>query len=460
MSGQPRWRGWLLSLVLSAICFPLGSKAWGQAAGVYVDADGVLRSKVREEPDGRLEQQRRQSGRATSDEAEINRASPLRKVSLVRLASALGDVLAGGQPIPDEMRNLAGLHGIEYLFVYPDRGDVVIAGPAEGWVSDTTGRVVGEKSGRPVILLDDLAVALRAFGSESESPVVGCSFEPTPQGLARVGQVVKQVGTVRRDAAFMRELVERLRAAQGMHAIRVFGVPADTHLALVMVEADYRLKRIGIDLEPAPVPRFQSYLDFAVRGGSGGGDGDLFNRWWFLPQYEAIEASGDGNAYRFQGQRLRVVTEMDYLDATGQRTPSGKANRASLRYAEQFTKRYPEIAAAVPVYAALENVVDLLVVSAILDRENLPARIGSSLSALISPEGEDFVERLNTPRQVEPSVNYRFKRRGVVLSVGGGVVLNVDTALRQSERRLADPAEIDAARRSATTKPDSRWWWD
>jgi hypothetical protein len=97
---------------------------------------------------------------------------------------------------------------------------------------------------------------------------------------------------------------------------------------------------IGIDLEPAPVPRFQSYLDFAVRGGGGGGDGDLFNRWWFVPQYEAIERSADGNAYRLKGQRLHILTEMDYLDATGQRTASGKTNRASMQYAEHFTKRY------------------------------------------------------------------------------------------------------------------------
>ena len=446
---------WLVAIGFGALST---ASAWGQAAGVYVDSDGVLREKVREQSDATLHDQRRRARRPTSV-GEAATPSALRKVSIVRLAAALSQVLSAGQPIPEEMRNLAGLHSIHYVFAYPESSDVVIAGPAEGWMTDEAGRVVGAKTGRPVILLDDLAVALRAFRPDSESPVVGCSFEPTADGLARVQDVVGQVKAVERDPNFMDGLIDRLRAAQGAHDIRVFGVPADTHLALVMVEADYRLKRIGIDLESAPVPRFQSYLDFAVRGGGGGGDGDLFNRWWFVPQYEAIERSADGNAYRLKGQRLQILTEMDYLDATGQRTASGKVNRASLQYAEHFTKRYREIAAAVPVYAALENVVDLVLAASILQREDLPARIGADIDALVSPE-HDFVERFEVPRQVEPSVNYRFKKRGVILSVGGGVVLNVNDALRNTAVPSDSERTLETTQQTSRPQSDRRWWWD
>jgi len=365
-------------------------------------------------------------------------------------------VVSTGQTIPDEMRNLAGLLGIEYLFVYPETGDVVIAGAAEDWGTDAVGRVVGTKTGRPVILLDDLVVALRAFAPDSEATVVGCSFEPTSEGLARVRDVVSQVKAVRRDRGLMSSLIEKLRSAQGMHEIRVFGVPADTHLALVMVEADYRLKRIGIALEPAPVPRFESYLDFAVRGRSGAADGNLFNRWWFVPEYETIARSAEGNAYQLKGQRLRVLTEMDYLDATGQRTASGKSDRASLRYAEHFTKRYSEIAAAVPIYASLANVVDLLVVAALLQRENLPARIDAEIDALVSTE-HNLVAHLNVPRHVEPLINYRFKRRGVVISVGGGVVLNMNDAIRNTS---VPKGWLETSQQNAQAKTDARWWWD
>ena len=47
------------------------------------------------------------------------------------------------------MRYLAGLTRLEYVFYYPETQDIEIAGPAEGWVVDASGRVVGMESGLP-----------------------------------------------------------------------------------------------------------------------------------------------------------------------------------------------------------------------------------------------------------------------------------------------------------------------
>ena len=41
------------------------------------------------------------------------------------------------------MRYLAGLLRVRYVFYYPDSKDIVLAGPAEGWVADPAGRIVG-----------------------------------------------------------------------------------------------------------------------------------------------------------------------------------------------------------------------------------------------------------------------------------------------------------------------------
>ena len=46
-------------------------------------------------------------------------------------------------------------------------------------------------------------------------------------------------------------IVEQLRDSLGMQVITVGGVSAKTHFAQVMVEADYRMKLIGIGLEAA-----------------------------------------------------------------------------------------------------------------------------------------------------------------------------------------------------------------
>ena len=59
---------------------------------------------------------------------------------------------------------------------------------------------------------------------------------------------------------FEQFVVEQLRDKLGMQVITVGGIPASTHFAQVMVEADYRMKLIGIGLERAPV-RLKSYVD-------------------------------------------------------------------------------------------------------------------------------------------------------------------------------------------------------
>ncbi len=41
------------------------------------------------------------------------------------------------------MKALAGLTKIDYVLLYPESNEIVIAGPAEGFVEDSTGRVVG-----------------------------------------------------------------------------------------------------------------------------------------------------------------------------------------------------------------------------------------------------------------------------------------------------------------------------
>ena len=101
--------------------------------------------------------------------------SKLRKVSLNRLEQAIVDHQG---TLSDEMRYLAGLQRVRYVFYYPDSKDIVLAGPAEGWAPDLTGRIVGFTSGRPVVQLQDVVVAMRMFPADSSStpviPVIAC----------------------------------------------------------------------------------------------------------------------------------------------------------------------------------------------------------------------------------------------------------------------------------------------
>ena len=95
---------------------------------------------------------------------ELNGKTELRKVSLKGLEAAIDEAIKTGKPLADNVRFLGGLQQIKYIFVYPEEKDIVLAGPGEGWKIDDRGNIVGVTTGRPVMLLDDLLVALRTAG--------------------------------------------------------------------------------------------------------------------------------------------------------------------------------------------------------------------------------------------------------------------------------------------------------
>ena len=129
----------------------------GAVGGVKVDVDGVLSN-----PDVSELKELRAAWQAGLQEipADLEKPAELRFVSLRRLDAEIANAQRDGKPLPDAVRYLAGLQRVRYVLVYPEQHDVVIAGPAEGWRADAVGNIVGANSRRPVLLLEDLMVAL------------------------------------------------------------------------------------------------------------------------------------------------------------------------------------------------------------------------------------------------------------------------------------------------------------
>src|SRR4051812_22102573 len=90
----------------------------GATSGVAVDADGVLRRVMKDDPTGELSRQRVQEALTRLDR-NVAQRSPLRKVSLTRLERIIKQRLADGKPINDAMKHLAGLSRVQYVFCYP-----------------------------------------------------------------------------------------------------------------------------------------------------------------------------------------------------------------------------------------------------------------------------------------------------------------------------------------------------
>ncbi len=168
--------------------------------GVWVDAAGAMHRLLEEDLSRRLDRVRDRAGEGGQGpgvggqgpgvSAFARRTAALRKVSLPRLERAVQLRLASGRPLAEEMRLLAGLQKIQYVLVYPETGDLVLAGPAGDWQPDREGRLVGVESGQPVLQLDDLVVILRHM--KRANATFGCSITPPEESLARTKAFLEQ----------------------------------------------------------------------------------------------------------------------------------------------------------------------------------------------------------------------------------------------------------------------------
>ena len=329
----------------------------------------MLRLQSYPDPGGRLTKQRIAHARANLN-PDIAKSSPLRKVSLNRLEAAVREQLAASQPPTEEMQFLAGLTQVRYVFYYPDTKDVVLAGPAEGWAPDPSNRVRGIDSGRPVLQLQDLIVALRAYPpSDKRSPTILVSIDPTAEGLSRMQQFLSRIGS-QIQPGDTQMIVNGLRTSLGMQNIRIGGVQPNTHFAQVMLECDYRMKLIGIGVEKPPV-RIVSYVDRATAGSS-----NALERWYFIPDYNCARVAADQMGLELVGDTVKLVSENELVGADGSRAKTGKGNRASDLFTSTFTSKYAELAARVPVFAELRNVIDLAIAAAFINQQDFYGQSG------------------------------------------------------------------------------------
>ncbi|MBX3425141.1 MAG: DUF1598 domain-containing protein [Pirellulales bacterium] len=432
-----------------------GTIGTGPLSGVAVDADGVVRSLTDVDPTGQLMIMRAQQAVAKL-EGKLARPSQLRKVSLTRLVRLVNQSIAEGHGPDDVMKHLAGLTRIQYVFYYPDTKDVVLAGPAEGWFETPAGRVIGLETGRPTMELQDLAAALRVFAPESQgSSFVYCSIDPTQDGLARMQEFLGQVG---RTINFNDEemIVEGLQDSLGMQTITVGGVPANTHFAQVMVEADYRMKLIGIGLERPPV-RIASFVSLANAATIAR---NALQRWYFVPNYQRIKVSEDKNAAEFVGNGVKLVGEDEVVDASGGRAGTQGQSGASQKFTRGFTERYPQLAEMEPVYGQLRNCIDMLIAAAFIKHQGYYEAAGLSLGAL-GDESQYKLESYNAPKHVATAVNAMWKGNRLLTPVGGGVEIRAEQAIDPANM-LSDDGSAAKARDEIDLKdlPADQWWWD
>ena len=425
----------------------------GGGAGVVINPQGVLKVQ---HFDIRLTQKRIQEARQVLD-PNVARQSELRKVSLTRLEAEIAKRLEAGEGVSDDMRYLAGLTSIDYVFFYPESGDIVVAGPAEGYAVDPSGRPVGVTSGRAVLELQDLIVALRSFGpAGKKANTVGVSIDPTQEGLQRMQQYMIKAAPAL-NPRNTKQFVAGLQQSLGKQVVSVSGISPKTHFAQVLVEADYRMKLIGIGLEKPPVD-IRTYIGAAVPSSV---NRNAMARWYFTPNYECVRVSEDNLAMQLVGDGVKLVGADELVQADGTRVGNGVVDRASKTFQQSFTAKYPQLASQVPVYVQMRNLIDMLIVAAYIQDKDYYTQASWDLG-LLGNEKILSVEVYPEPKTVDTAVNAVWKGNSLMTPIGGGVEIQPLTAL-SSQNLLKDEDNVVRKiheRTSVTGLQANQWWWD
>ena len=383
----------------------LGAQAVG---GISVDADGIVRTI---EPQA-LESIAAQRKKILQENPpQIGQRSDLQKVSLRRVLEDVQRAVTERELVSPEVLTLGGLEQIEYVFVDPDGHDLVLAGPSDEITVDENGIFVGATSGRPLLLLEDLVVALRSIDA-ARMGGMRCSIDPTPEGIARLQEVLSSTKRMPNPQKIFRSMEEAL----GPQQVTVGGVPADTHFAQVLVAADYRMKRIGMGLESSEIAELPSYLSM-VQAAAGS---TILPRFWLEAQYSPIARDPDELGWKLTGGEMVCLTETDLLAREGMKRGSGRTDKNAARWCERMTAYYDDLASNKPVFRELMNCVDLAVVAALIDSRQLADRAGLDLS-LLKDTSSVQLSRYEVPKQV-PTVAHGMKRGSRwILSASGGV---------------------------------------
>ena len=394
--------------------------------------------------------------RASNENRDPRQSSHLRLISLSRLRQHLEQLQRDGQDVSDDVHHLAGVSEIEYLFFYPETGDVVMGGPAADWTAGANGRVVSADNGRPVLQLDDLLVLSRTFAGDDKT-FFRCSIDPkrsqvkAVQDFVRSNRRILNKGTARR-------FTQHLEDTLGLQNVIVDGIPEDSRIAKVIVEADYRMKLIGIG-EADGAKGMKSYFDLLSAKEQRGSRGMDALRWWMTVGYEAVQTSPSGNVYSFAGNSVRCLSEDQIVNADGTRTETGTADGANGRFASLFTKHFADLTKQDAVFADLENIFDLAMVTALIGAQGSEQEVG--LAAMV--ESSRWRHKpVDVPQELMTAAAHRIYRgRHIVVQVAGGVRCDVGSVVDDASRFSPSPGLTAMSNTATPLGHDvSRWWWD
>lgn len=458
MSFRNATRVWLVcaALLCSVVCLPsayalqgnnngnnnnnlggLFGFGFGTVGGVFVDPSNIVKAA----PATISGEVRRQIEAAVACEGDALRTTTkLRKLSLRKLQESLERSLTENAPLPPEVAFMAGLQRIEYVFVNRAERDIVLAGPGEGWEVDAAGNVVGVTTGCPVIRLEDFLVALRSVESARQvDGGISCSINPTTEGSAALAKLLKQMKEFRPEAA------TTIEETCGPQAITLTGIPGASRYAQVLVAADYKLKRLSMGFDKAPIADMPSYLEIAQRKDS---QRAAAPRFWMECSYQPLARTEDGLTWQLRGSGVKTLVEDGRLSESGQRIATRSGNALADKWAETMTEQFDSLAQKEPAFRELRNLMDMSVVAALIAEERMWDKAGFD-AGLLTDASRLPTPEYHVPQTVPTQCSFVRLASSWLVTASGGVDVNpwsvvknnqIDSSLEQLRASLEGPA--------------------
>lgn len=423
--------------------------------GVKVSPQGILGRLTKEEETGALAAIGVQARQAQLSD-ELAQSATVRFISLRGVERELAECQRDGRPLPESMLRMGGLVRAQYVVISPDDHDVLIGGPAEPWEYNKQGFVIGRDSQRPTLNLDDFVTVFRAFATGHSD--FGCTINTRDEGVKAM-QEYAQASLARGPLSAgggVKNFVNQLQRKLGMQDIVVWGVPADSRVARVLVEADYRMKLIGIDKLDAgkEIPSYFALLSAKEQANPPPMEA---LRWWLTMKYDSVPHSADRTVFEIRGSSVLCQSENQLLTADGQHLPTGKSESTNRRFAENFTKHYDLLAKRDLVFADTRNIFDLALIAALLHNEGVSGKIGWDFGAF-QPDGNYHAAKYPAPKEVESVVNHKvYNNRDIVVQVAGGVRADLSAVLKNDELL---PTEPGLKQVGDTHRIADRWFWN
>jgi len=173
-----------------------------------------------------------------------------------------------------------------------------------------------------------------------------------------------------------------------------------------------------------------------------------------VPDYQPVLVDPAGLAFELRGASVKCLTEDTVFAAGGAKSNSGSSSPAAQRWADMMTTKYAALGAKEPIFAELQNLMDLSIVAALIHKEHLIEKAGRPLPLLLDARQLPH-DQFEAVKRTDSVVSMTQKGSQWIISASGGVQID---SWSIADKKETSPAVAEARTKAQPTA--DRWWWN